>query len=93
MGTEYKARVFKSGNSLALRLPKALGLHEGDEMVLRDEGGQLVIEPMGKPQRTIDLTGIVGACPDIEPFTREERLFDPSPRPPGWGEGDDADQH
>ena len=35
MGKEYRAKVFKSGNSLALRLPKALGLEEGAEMVVR----------------------------------------------------------
>ena len=34
MGEEYRARIFKSGNSLALRLPKALGLAEGEEVVL-----------------------------------------------------------
>ena len=34
MGEEYRAKVFKSGNSLALRLPKALGLAEGQEVRL-----------------------------------------------------------
>jgi antitoxin VapB len=34
MGKEYKARVFKSGNSLALRLPKSLGVEEGDDVVI-----------------------------------------------------------
>ncbi len=34
MGKEYRAKVFKSGNSAALRLPKALGFAEGDEIVL-----------------------------------------------------------
>lgn len=31
---EYQSKVFKSGNSMALRLPKALGLVEGDDVVL-----------------------------------------------------------
>ena len=34
MDEEYKSKVFKSGNSLALRLPKALGLEEGEEVTL-----------------------------------------------------------
>ena len=34
MGIEYTAKIFKSGNSLALRLPKALGFEEGDEVVV-----------------------------------------------------------
>ncbi len=33
MGKEYRAKVFKSGNSLALRLPRELGIGEGDEVV------------------------------------------------------------
>ncbi|RYY44427.1 MAG: AbrB/MazE/SpoVT family DNA-binding domain-containing protein, partial [Sphingomonadales bacterium] len=32
MGDEYRAKTFKSGNSVALRLPKALGIKEGMEM-------------------------------------------------------------
>ena len=75
MGNEYRAKVFKSGNSVALRLPKALGLKDGDEMVLREEHGRFAFEPA--PDRpTIDLTGIWGSCPGIEPLTPEERLFD-----------------
>ena len=31
---EFTAKTFKSGNSVALRLPKALGLLEGEELVL-----------------------------------------------------------
>jgi antitoxin VapB len=34
MSREHKAKVFKSGNSLALRLPKALGLEEGADVVI-----------------------------------------------------------
>lgn len=32
MGNEYKAKVFKSGNSVALRLPKSAGFHDGDDI-------------------------------------------------------------
>lgn len=34
MGDEYQGKVFKSGNSLALRLPKKLGFEEGDDVKL-----------------------------------------------------------
>jgi antitoxin VapB len=34
MGREWKTKTFKSGNSVAMRLPKALGLAEGDEVVI-----------------------------------------------------------
>lgn len=40
MGETYKAKVFKSGNSLALRLPKAFGLSDGEEVqVVTHEDG------------------------------------------------------
>ena len=34
MGREWKGRTFKSGNSVALRLPKAMGFVEGDDVVV-----------------------------------------------------------
>ena len=75
----WRAKVFKSGNSLALRLPKALGLKEGDIMILRKELGRLVLEPESAIERTIDLTGLYGAIPGLsrEPFDHKER---------GWGD-------
>lgn len=30
----YRTKTFKSGNSIAVRLPKALGLKEGDDVTL-----------------------------------------------------------
>ena len=83
MSKEYRAKVFKSGNSLALRLPKALGLHDGDEMVLREEGGRFAFEPAQQAPRKIDLTGIYGSCPGLKPLTREEREFEE--RELDWG--------
>lgn len=34
MAREWKTKTFKSGNSIALRLPKAMGFVEGDEVVV-----------------------------------------------------------
>jgi antitoxin VapB len=85
-----KTRTFKSGNSVALRLPKALGIPAGKEMRVREERGRYIVEPIEEKPKKIDLTGIYGSCPDLRPFTSEERDFDPSPRVwddpdwPGW---------
>ncbi len=76
MGKEYRGKVFKSGNSVALRLPKALGLKEGTEMVLREERGKFELEPVEQPPKKIDLTGIYGSIPGLEPLAREERTFE-----------------
>ena len=76
MSDEYRAKVFKSGNSVALRLPKALGLKDGDEMVLRENRGKFAFERAPTEGKKIDLTGIYGSIPGLKPLTREEREFD-----------------
>lgn len=77
MTKEYKAKVFKSGNSLALRLPKALGLEEGSEMVLREVPQGFVVEPAEQPKRKIDISGFAGKAPGIRLAPRED--FDERP--------------
>ena len=77
MSREYRAKVFRSGNSVALRLPKALGLTEGTEMRIREERGQFIIEPAGEADKKIDLTGIWGSVPGLKPLTDEERIIEP----------------
>jgi len=78
MTEEYRAKVFKSGNSVALRLPKALGLKEGEEMrILREDRLGFKVEPVDAPKRKIDLTGIYGSCPGLKPLTPEDRVIEP----------------
>jgi len=72
MGKEYKAKVFKSGNSLALRLPKELGLKEGSTMVLREEQSGYSFEPEAEPRRKIDISGFAGKLPGFKPAPRED---------------------
>lgn len=75
MGKEYRAKVFKSGNSLALRLPKELGLKEGSTMVLREERAGFLVEPEEAPRRKIDISHLVGSIPGLsrEPFEYKDR--------------------
>lgn len=79
MAKEYRAKVFKSGNSLALRLPKALGLEEGTEMIVREERGEFRFEPADKPKAKIDVSGFAGKAPWLKPLPRELREFDERP--------------
>lgn len=72
MGKEYRAKVFKSGNSLALRLPKELGMKEGATMVLREERAGFVVEPEEAPRKTIDISGFAGKLPGFKPAPRED---------------------
>lgn len=77
MSKEYRAKVFKSGNSLALRLPKGLGLKEGSTMVLREESGGYHFEPEDAPKRTIDVSGFAGKAPGVRLAPRRD--FDERP--------------
>lgn len=76
MTKEVRARTFKSGNSVALRLPKALGIKEGIEMIVREEQGRYVVEPI-EASKKIDLTGIWGSIPDLKPLRPEDRIMEP----------------
>jgi antitoxin VapB len=77
MGKEYRGKVFKSGNSLALRLPKALGLEEGAEMVLREMRQGFKVEPADQPKRGIDISGFWGKAPGLKVPERHD--FDERP--------------
>ena len=81
MGNEYRAKVFKSGNSVALRLPKALGIAEGTEMVVREEAGKFAFEPAEQPKRKFDIDKVwgIGRHLGLKPIASEDRIFEHRP--------------
>lgn len=81
MGNEYRAKVFKSGNSVALRLPKALGIAEGTEMCVREEAGKFSFEPVDHPKRKIDIDKIwgCGIGSGLQFIKSEDRAFEHRP--------------
>lgn len=79
MGKEYKAKVFKSGNSLALRLPKELGLKEGSTMILREEKLGYHFEQEEAPKRGLDVSKFWGKAPWLKPIPPELREFEERP--------------
>lgn len=70
-------KTFKSGNSVAVRLPKALGIEAGTEMRVREEQGKYVLEPVEEEPKRIDLTGIAGSMPGLKPLKRKDRIMEP----------------
>ena len=69
---EYRAKVFKSGNSVALRLPKGLGVKEGTEMLVREEHSKFTFEPVDAPKKKLDISGFAGKMPGFKPAPRED---------------------
>jgi antitoxin VapB len=60
MTKEYRAKTFKSGNSVALRIPKALGIREGDEVVIvPHQDGSFSFWPISDGAKVLD--GLYGA--------------------------------
>ncbi len=69
----HRAKVFKSGNSLALRLPKALGMEAGMEMeILAMPDGSYALTRIEPPRRKIDISGFAGKMPGFKPAPRED---------------------
>ena len=73
-------RTFKSGNSIAVRLPKALGIAAGIEMRVREDHGRYVLEPVEEAPKRIDLSGIAGSVPGLRPVKR----LNATPRDIDW---------
>lgn len=80
MAEEYRAKVFKSGNSVALRLPKALGVAEGTEMrIVREEQAGFKVEPVEQPKRKFNVDKVAGSATNLRYIKDEDRLFEERP--------------
>ncbi|WP_309621753.1 AbrB/MazE/SpoVT family DNA-binding domain-containing protein [Novosphingobium sp.] len=81
MGKEYRAKVFKSGNSLALRLPKELGMVEGSTMVLREERAGFHVEPAEPAKRKFNIDKVWGCAvgSGLQFIKDEDRLLEERP--------------
>lgn len=70
-------KTFKSGNSIAVRLPAALGVKAGTEMRVREEQGRYVIEPVDAPRPKIDVDKFWGKAKRLKLL--ENREFEERP--------------
>lgn len=85
MGKEYRAKVFKSGNSLALRLPKQAGFKEGATLTLREgEDGFFIVDEQ-RPKRKFNVDKVWGCAvgtglhflePDDRVFEERSLIWD-----------------
>ena len=76
-----RTRTFKSGNSVAVRLPKSLGIGPGVDVSVREERGRYIVEPViveAKPGK-IDLTGLYDSEGQA-PMSREADDYEDLPR-------------
>jgi antitoxin VapB len=69
------AKVFKSGNSQAIRLPKALRLNAKTVQIEKTARGLFILDPKAEAGRIRALSKLYGSCPefpDIEQLTMPE---------------------
>lgn len=72
MGKEFTAKSFKSGNSVAIRIPAALGVEADREWTVTREDGELRIRLKPEPPKRIDVSGFAGKAPGIKLAPRED---------------------
>jgi virulence-associated protein VagC len=69
------AKVFKSGNSQAIRLPKALRLNAKIVQIEKTARGLFIFDPKAEASRVKALSKLYGSCPDfpeVEPLDLPE---------------------
>ncbi len=93
MGKEYTAKSFKSGNSVAIRMPAALGVEPEREWSVSEENGDLVLRPKDRPKRKFDIDAIWGCAvgSGLQFIKPEDRVFEE--RPLLWDDPEWREKH
>lgn len=81
MGKEYTAKSFKSGNSVAIRIPAALGIEAEREWSVELKDGNLVLHPKDKPKRKFNIDKVWGCAigSGLQFIEPEDRVFEDRP--------------
>ncbi|AOR75516.1 hypothetical protein QUC32_14250 [Novosphingobium resinovorum] len=79
MGKVYTTRSFKSGNSVAIRMPAGLGIEPDREWIAEWVDGDLRLHAKEQPRRKIDVSGFAGKAPWLKPLPPELREFEERP--------------
>lgn len=73
----YRAKVFKSGNSIAVRIPAGTKLVAGMELELVVEDGEyLSLQPINPPKRKFDIAKVAGSAQNLDLIVDNDRLFE-----------------
>jgi antitoxin VapB len=72
MSKEYVAKSFKSGNSVAIRMPAALGIEPDREWTVTEDEGELHIRAKEPPKRKLDISGFWGKARGLKLPPRQD---------------------
>lgn len=82
MGQEYTAKAFKSGNSVALRLPKGLGVKPGEAAkIVQEDDANFAVTLTDRPKRKFNIDKVwgIGKHLDLKFIEPEDRVFEHRP--------------
>lgn len=83
MGKEWPARSFRSGNSVAIRVPAALGIEPNKDWTVIERDGELVLRSKEAPKRKFNIAKVAGSATNLNLIKDEDRYFDE--RTLDWG--------
>ena len=77
MGSEHVSKTFKSGNTVAVRLPKSLGFTEGEQVRLVEiSPGNIRVEALPQGRRKLNVDAFGGKGAGLKPLAPEDRVFE-----------------
>lgn len=79
-------KVFKSGNSMAVRLPASFGAIPGTTVEVREEQGRWIVEAVDRPKRKFNIDKVWGSAigSGLKPIDENDRWFEE--RQLDWGD-------
>ncbi len=79
MGREWPTRSFKSGNSVAVRIPAGVGIEPNKDWIVIERDGDLVLREVEKPKRKFNIDKVRGCAKGsgLRFIKDEDRVFEP----------------
>lgn len=81
-----RTKVFKSGNSSAVRLPASFKAVPGTVVEVREALGKWIVEPVDPAKRKFDIAKVWGSATNLKMIDPDDRWFEE--RQLDWGTAD-----
>lgn len=81
MGREWPTRSFKSGNSVAVRIPAGVGIEPNKDWMLVERDGEYVIRERNAPKKKFNIAKVAGCAKGsgLRFIKDEDRVFEERP--------------
>lgn len=79
MGREWPTRSFKSGNSVAVRIPAGLHKQPGKDWVIVERDGELILRERETAKRKFNVAKVASSAGDLQYVAPKTRTFEDRP--------------